>query len=292
MAIYQDTYRPWQGTPQGRVRRIAVVFLENFWLAIKNRWALVVVITSLVFAFGFILLFMVFAGRGAEFLKQMRPEFFGNNAYRYYMNWDLSGFFPVMVAALVGSGIIASDVRHNAHLMYLARPLTKNDYVIGKFLTIAAYLAGCTFVPGMVLFFANILFAIEELTFAQHLKDALAILGHSVAVVVPYSLVLMALSCLSRTTFAAGVAWVVVYFVSMMFGHVLSQLSGERMYYMLSIDKCIEHIGWVIYEPRNRPEHWARDFPHDVEASIAVLAGLCLVSIMVIYSKVRRLEEA
>lgn len=292
MAIHEDTYKPWQGTPQGRLRRIMVIFLENFRLAIKNRWALVVVIASLVFAFGFILVFMVFAGRGAEYLRRAQPEFFGNNAYRFYLNWDLSGFFPVMVAALVGSGMIASDVRHNAHLMYLARPLTKVDYLLGKFLTIAAYLAGCTLVPEAALWLGNMLFAVEDLTFAQHLKDALAMAGHSAAVVVPYSLALMALSCLSRTTFAAGVAWVVVYFVSLMFGHVLSQLSGERTYYLLSIDRCIEHIGWVIYEPRHRPEAWARDFPYDVQASVAVLAALCLVSLGVIYSRVRRLEEA
>jgi ABC-2 type transport system permease protein len=59
--------------------------------------------------------------------------------------------FTFLILAWFGAGLIAEDRRLGAHLLYFARPLTRLDYLLGKFLTLAFFGSLAVVVPGLVI---------------------------------------------------------------------------------------------------------------------------------------------
>src|SRR6188508_2919932 len=57
--------------------------------------------------------------------------------------------FALLAVAWYGAGVLAEDRRLGAHLLYFARPLTRLDYFLGKFLTVAFFGALASLVPGL-----------------------------------------------------------------------------------------------------------------------------------------------
>jgi ABC-2 type transport system permease protein len=69
----------------------------------------------------------------------------------FYMNPQSAiGFFIILV---LGPALISPDLRNNGLPLYLARPLTKTDYVLGKLAVLAAVLSAMSWIPGGLLFF-------------------------------------------------------------------------------------------------------------------------------------------
>ncbi len=62
-------------------------------------------------------------------------------------------WLPLFLVALVaGSGSLAADNRANALLVYLSKPLTKTDYLVGKWAGVFVLLAGVSVVPAVLTF--------------------------------------------------------------------------------------------------------------------------------------------
>ncbi len=62
------------------------------------------------------------------------------------------GLLLFIVALIVGAGAISADNKANALLVYLSKPLTKADYLLGKWMGIFITLFLETFVPSLVLY--------------------------------------------------------------------------------------------------------------------------------------------
>ena len=60
--------------------------------------------------------------------------------------------FAFGIVLLLAPSLVAPDFRNNALPLYLARPLSKLDYVAGKFTVLAVVLSAITWVPGWLLF--------------------------------------------------------------------------------------------------------------------------------------------
>src|SRR5581483_11857464 len=72
---------------------------------------------------------------------------------------DQQEIFVFFVTVYVGAGLIANDRRANALQIYLSKPLTRAEYVFGKFSILAAFLLLVTWVPAIVLLVVQIAFA-------------------------------------------------------------------------------------------------------------------------------------
>lgn len=86
------------------------------------------------------------------FLQSSAPsDWFMNTTYPALLAGTFSNwFFSLFIALFVGAGSIAADNRSNALQVYLAKPITKRDYLIGKWLTIFLLVFSVTFAPMFV----------------------------------------------------------------------------------------------------------------------------------------------
>jgi len=94
-----------------------------------------------------------FAGNmgGADFAKQ----FFEQVVWRdqFMSGFQVGHFLLMAILLLIGAGAIANDNRSNALLVYLSKPCTKRDYLVGKFAGIFSLFFIALAVPAAFFYF-------------------------------------------------------------------------------------------------------------------------------------------
>src|SRR6266536_305384 len=72
---------------------------------------------------------------------------------------DQQSIFVFFLTVYGGAGLIAHDRRANALQIYLSKPLTRSEYVFGKFAILTTWLLLVTWLPAVVLLIVQIAFA-------------------------------------------------------------------------------------------------------------------------------------
>ncbi|MGA1821072.1 MAG: ABC transporter permease subunit [Thermoplasmatota archaeon] len=96
--------------------------------------------------------------------KQILYEYFwtGENYDKY--------LWLIFLSAVAGSGLIANDYKSNAISLYLSRPITRRDYIIGKAAALTGVLSIVSFLPAIIIFTAAMALTSVSLTYIiEHL---------------------------------------------------------------------------------------------------------------------------
>jgi len=79
-------------------------------------------------------------------LVQVNTWFFQNLFLRAQL------YLAFVVVLVVGPSLVSADLRNRAMPLYLSRPLTRTDYVLGKLVVLGVLVSAITWVPGLLLF--------------------------------------------------------------------------------------------------------------------------------------------
>ncbi len=156
------TYRNYDGPLHSRVVRWWTIAIYMFRLYTKP--LLFKVIASLaVVPYLFIIAILWFQGQvlGANngkpitgFLSGYMDNTIGQKyAIQFYNALGYQLLYLVILTLIAGSGSIASDNRNNALLIYLSKPITKFDYLAGKWVGLFLSLFMVAFGPALLLYF-------------------------------------------------------------------------------------------------------------------------------------------
>ena len=98
-----------------------------------------------------------------------------------------------LLILVVGPALVSPDLRNNAMPLYLSRPLNKTDYVLGKFVVLAALASAVTWVPALLLFFLQAYLAGDGWLF-EHARIGFGIFFSFAVWIVALSLFALAVS--------------------------------------------------------------------------------------------------
>jgi ABC-2 type transport system permease protein len=191
--------------------------------------------------------------------------------------------FVFFITIYAGAGLIASDRQSNALQIYLSKPITRRDYIGGKLLTLAIFLAAVTWAPAMLLLVLQILFTgslefvtahprlIPAITLASMLQVALAVV------------MMLALSSLSRSRrFAAMMYAAVVIFAGLLDG-ALERVTGNPAWVLISPQNTLLLVLDAIFGVP--PDDLAL-----VALAVAALAVLLAACLFVLQRRVRAVD--
>ena len=73
--------------------------------------------------------------------------------YKFFMSYLGTEFgMAFLLTAFIGPGLISPDLANNGLPLYLCRPFSRTQYVLGKFMVIGALLSYITWIPALLLF--------------------------------------------------------------------------------------------------------------------------------------------
>jgi hypothetical protein len=306
MAVYARGYRPYASDFRGPAAFLTI-WREGYRTAARSRGFRIIGILFLIwFVVWSIALYSQIAAR--EFLQgrmPVEPE----NASAYsarVLSQNLASFYTVgistltaLLAMLVGSGLIADDLRTRALTLYLVRPLRPVDYVLGKALVLPGILAWMTLAPGLayLLLVAFWQEPGEEWTFlADNADVAGLVVRHFLVASASYvGLMLFLSSRTPRRGAVASLAAAVIFGGTMLHGvgsHVRG--GGGDLFRMLSIPlNTIEGFARRAAETDDgfsrHDAHPERVFP-DPEAAALVAVVLLVVGAWAAYRRARSVE--
>lgn len=133
-------------------------------------------------------------------------------------NWLLStfmrypqGLVTLMIVGLIVPPLISRDVRSRAFLLYYSRPITRFEYMLGKFSIPASVLLMVTLVPALFLYVFGVMLS-PDLTVLRDTWDIpFRIVIATAVCVIPTALIGLLFSSMTQESRFAGFAWFTVW---------------------------------------------------------------------------------
>lgn len=153
MAVYEQTYKPYTGklTPEGSRfliiprHTLRGVFNSKLFTAFYVICFLPLLIEAVLIYLHHNVTALAIMNLNARELIPIDGTFF-----QYFVN--IQGGFAFFVALLVGPPLVSRDLRNNALPLYLCRPFSRTEYVMGKMSVLLILLSWITWVPQLLMF--------------------------------------------------------------------------------------------------------------------------------------------
>lgn len=196
------------------------------------------------------------------------------------------GPWLLLMAAYSGAGLIANDMRTGGLLLYLSRPLTLADYILGKVTIVFSSLSMVTLIPGLVLFFGARSLAPDVLGDVSHLLLVPKIIAFALVLALPTTALVLMMSALARNARFAGMGFF-FFFVGSTVGHGIAWRATRSPYAgLISIQASMRRVGEAIFAVK--PSRMTADLP--AEYAFAVLVVLFVSCLFVLKTRVRAVE--
>ena len=219
-----------------------------------------------------------FMAQGVDKTLQVNPGFF-----RSYLTLDLIFFEILLLMSLSGAGLIADDFRHKAIQLYLARPLRKSDYLLGKAGVVMFFVGLLTLVPGILLFILKLLFSGSFKFFLNYPWLILSIIFYSAFLMIFFTaFVLLASSLSNNRNYVIAIMWS-IYIFSNVLGAILRIIFHSPYSALLSLKANLDQVGAAFFLVK--PPY---DYPWFL--SFLLLISFCLLAYVVVRRKIRGVE--
>ncbi|MEQ1763129.1 MAG: ABC transporter permease subunit [Pyrinomonadaceae bacterium] len=154
---------------------------------------------------------------------------------------EVQGAFAFILTVLIAPPLISRDLSNNALPLYLCRPLSRTEYVLGKMTVIAVLLSLVTWIPGLLIFFfQGSLAGVSWLW--TNLWMAWAIFFGSAVWIVLLSLIALSVSALVKWRVVASGAILGLFFVPGAFGEIVNELFLTRSGQLISLSATMNSI--------------------------------------------------
>jgi ABC-2 type transport system permease protein len=275
MPIHDQGYRRYGGT---RARgRAWLVMLRNGVVGMmgNRRWIVLMIASWIQFVIRAIQFYIA-----ANFAQ---AAIVAPSASTFRDFFDRQDLFVFLVTITLGAAAIAEDRRTNALQIYLSKPLTRLEYIIGKLSVLAVFLLFITWVPAILLLIVQVLFA-GNFTFLRanaYLFPAITL--YSIIEVVMVSMCMLALSSLSTSGRFAGILYTALIFFSDALYGVLRAVTGSTSVSWIAFGNNLAQVGDFIFRvPLRYETPWI--------LSLAIVFGLIGIAALILERRVRAVE--
>lgn len=191
--------------------------------------------------------------------------------------------FFVFIITIVLGGLIADDRRANALQLYLSKPLTRVEYIVGKAAPLLILILGVTLLPALCLLVVQIVFSGSFGFLTNNLFVLPAITLASLARALLSTFTILALSSLSKSRRFVAVMYAGLIFFTSSMHQVLRSITGSRSWAAISPGNMVDVFSDWVFRVR-APQ------PVPVYVAVLVIVGLIAVSLWVLERRVRPVE--
>lgn len=192
----------------------------------------------------------------------------------------------LLMSAYAGAGLVANDMRTGGLLLYLSRPLTLADYILGKVAILFVSLSMVTLVPGLSLFFVARSLAPDVLGDVSHLLLVPKVIAMGLVLILPTITLVLLMSGLARNPRFAGLGFFFIFVGSTVAQAIAWRATRSAFAGLISIQAAMRRVGEGIFGVRPAP--MTADLPPQL--AFVILTLLSLACLYVLKTRVRAVE--
>ncbi|MFN2576987.1 MAG: hypothetical protein ABR607_04785 [Pyrinomonadaceae bacterium] len=242
MAVLERAYKRYAGALSPEWSRFLIIprhaFRDVFRSKLFTGFYVLSFMAPLVFAI------LIYLRHNAEALAIMRLDVVNVlpiDAKFFQTFVEIQGWIGFFMALLVGPQQVARDLTNNGLPLYLCRPFSRSEYVIGKMSIVILLLSTITWVPGLILFLLQSY--LEGWSwFSQNIPLASAIFLGSLVWILVLALLTQTISAWVKWRLAASAALIGLVFIPSVFAEILNQMLETHRANLLSLGTLIRNV--------------------------------------------------
>lgn len=164
----------------------------------------------------------------------------------YYGIVEPSIFVAFLIVLVRGPALLAPDLKDNAMPLYLSRPLSKPQYLLGKLLALLWLTAAVTWIPGLLLVFVNAYYA-EDGWLLGNLSVPLGLIATCLVWSGCLSIIALALSAWVRWRPAATLGFLGLFVIGAAIGNLFRVTTGDWYGSVIILWDAIEVVGRSLF---------------------------------------------
>jgi ABC-2 type transport system permease protein len=242
MAVLERAYKRFEGTLSPEWSRFLIIPRH----AVRDvfRSKLFIAYFALSFIWPLICAILIYLHHNIEALAILRIDIrnllpIDANFFQNYVTVQGTlGFFMVM---LVGPQQVSRDLTNNALPLYLCRPFTRSEYVVGKMSVVFILLSLITWIPGLILFLLQSY--LEGWSwFADNIWIASAIFIGSLVWILLLALMSQAISAWVKWLVAARAALLAAFFIPTAFAAIVNEIFQTHWGHIFDLRALIGNV--------------------------------------------------
>jgi ABC-2 type transport system permease protein len=148
-------------------------------------------------------------------------------AFSFFFKAEI--YVIMLLVAIAGPGLISQDLRFNALPLYLARPLTRLDYFLGKLGVIGALVLSVAVVPALFAYVVGLCFCFDLSVIRDTYKVLLGSVAYGLVITLSAGTLILALSSLTRRSLYVGIIWAGLWLISGTVAAILIEINRSSV---------------------------------------------------------------
>jgi ABC-2 type transport system permease protein len=302
MAVYEHTYKRYTGEQTPAWSRFLIIPRHAYRAVFQSKifvaFFVACFVAPLIFA---ILIYLHHNVNALGILQASIDELVPINGSFFQTFVSVQGSFAFFLTLLVGPPLVSRDLTNNGLPLYLCRPFSRAEYVIGKMSVVLILTSLITWIPGLLLFlFQSYLEGGGWLK--ANLWIAYAIWSGSWVWIIVLALLSQAISAWVKWRVIASAILIAIFFIPSILGEVINTLFQTRYGHLISLGSVVGNIWAGLFRTFNpvssdvlevRNGHIIRQViinQPPLWSFWIVLALICLFCLWLLYTRVRAYE--
>jgi ABC-2 type transport system permease protein len=147
---------------------------------------------------------------------------------------SVQGSLAFVLTAFIGPGLVSPDLANGALTLYLCRPVSRTEYVLGKMSVIVIVLSWITWIPGLLLFIVQASLSGWD-WFVQNAYMAGAVVLGSWIWIITLALLALALSAWVKWRMAAGALLLAILFMGSGFAYAINAVLRTKQGFLIDV---------------------------------------------------------
>ena len=239
MAVYKRTYAPYEGPRTPTWSRFLILPRVSYGRLWQSRFLVMFYMGCFFYPLG--LAAYIYIANNLSILEnfqQAAARFITVDASVFLYYCAFQGGAAYLLTAFVGPNLVSPDIVNGALPLYLGRPFSRIEYLLGKLSVLLILLSTITWIPGLILFGIQ-----GSLAGWGWMRDnawiAGALVAGSLLWIVVLSLIALAVSAWVKWKVAAGAVLMGVFFAGAGFGGAVNEVMRTQSGYLLNIREVI-----------------------------------------------------
>ena len=251
MSVYQRNFKPYDGNLTSSRWR----FLIPARYALKDlfRSKLFIIFTTLCLVFPLLCILPIYIRHNADVMELLAAG--GENLddwvsidevfFGFFMRFQ--GTLAFLLVLFSGPRLVSRDLANNGLALYLCRPFSKTQYVIGKASVLALLVSLITWIPGLLLWCLQV--GLEGVDWAAgNWRSAVALFLGSWIWIVVLAFLSLAVSAWVKWRPVAGFVLLLIYFGGFFFAQIVRALFHTDWAHLLDLHHNIRRIWTQLFD--------------------------------------------